>query len=133
MALAKNNSVKVKNYDRSRSIVVSVTWDKLYVKLDPHIKKLQKDSNWKTALGLVVSVGAALFSCEFKPFLGMTADTIMAIFVISFIAAIIYLVYTIYNAITNRKESLRNIVDDLFKDVPYTIDTNEESRTEIQD
>lgn len=126
MALAKNNSVKVKNYDRSGSIVVSVTWDKLYVKLDHHIRNLQKDSNWKAALSLVVSIGAALFSCEFKQFWGMSADTIKAVFVFSFIAAIIYLVYTICNAIGSRKENVSSIVDDIFKDMPYAVDVNEE-------
>ena len=129
MALAKNNSIKIKNYyDRSDSIVVSVTWDKLYVKLDPHIKNLQKDSNWKTALGLVVSIGAALFSCEFKQFWGMSADTIKAVFVLSFIASIIYLAYTICNAIRGRNENLNAIVDDIFKDMSYTIDVDKQAR-----
>lgn len=130
----KTNISKVPNtYDRSQSIMVTTTWDRLYVKLDPHIQLLRKERSWMSALSLVITIILALCTSDFKPFIGMSADTIKAIFVMALLIAVVYLIYAVINAFKSRKETLTNIVNDVFENMTYTIIDEEQSEENIQD
>lgn len=130
----KTNASKVPNtYDRSQSIMVTTTWDRLYVKLDPHIQLLSKERSWMSALSLVLTLILALCTSEFKPFMGMSADTIKALFVLALFIAIVYFIYTVINALKSRKETLTNIVNDVFENMTYTVIDEEQREEDTQD
>lgn len=124
----KSNIVQ-NTYDRSQSIMVTTTWDRLYVKLDPHIKALKKERSWLSALSLIVTIGAALCSAEFKSILGLSADTVNAIFIVALLVSFVYLIIAGWNAFQGRNETLDHIVDDVFKDMTYKVLIDEPADT----
>ena len=121
MAVRNNNNKVPNTFDRSQSIMVHTTWDRLYVKLDPHVQKLRKDRGWEGALGLVVTISITLASADFKSWMGMPADTIRAIFILLLIFSICYFFYTLRNIWNSRKETLKCIVDDVFMNITYGV------------
>ena len=88
---------------------------------------MSKERGWVSALSFVITIILALCTSDFKPFIGMSADTIKALFIMVLIISVVYLIYAIVNAVKCRKETLPYIVDDVFEDMTYKVISEEQT------
>lgn len=75
--------------------VIVITEDKLSLLLEDGIQKLNTRTAWIAPLGIFISCAVALTTSNFRDFGGLKGDSWQAIFVLSAIGAIIWLLFTL--------------------------------------
>lgn len=89
----KHNTVGVNEvHSNVEQEVIEITSDKLRLILNDHIKLMTTRKEWQTPLTLLVTIIIVLFTVEFKQSWGLSPDTWTAIFVISTVFSIIWLI-----------------------------------------
>lgn len=118
MALRRvqDNTVDVTNTINNTSVnLIKITEDKLQNILVTHINNLEKPRDVVGAIALLVTLLGAMLTTEFKETWGLSADTWKGVFIVLFIASVVYLVWVIYNYCKN-KDGVEAIMKDIKND-----------------
>lgn len=102
------------NYTNVSQGIIHITEDKLKVILIEHKDKNHQFYSWTTPLGIFLSCLFATITSNFEDTWGIPASTWHAIFIISTVITVIWLIYAIINAIRNIKERK---IDDLIEKI----------------
>lgn len=98
------------------TVEIHITEDKVKNILNRHFDKISKSKEWINALIFFIPFSLAYFTSDFstKTIFGITlkGEWLNAFFCFVWIAALVYLGITIYNAIKN-KDSVSDIIKDL--------------------
>jgi hypothetical protein len=89
---------------------VQTTEDKLKICLTDHKNLLEAKSKWQTPASIVVSIGLALFTADFKDAFGLGKDVWQAVFVIAFCLSLMWLIITLIR-IPWKKEGADEIIE----------------------
>ena len=90
--------------------VIITTEDKIKISLEKHKKSLENKQSWIAPLGILFTISATLATTEFKDFI-LDANTWGAIFVISGVINIVWLLWSIKGVIKNTQ--LEDIISSL--------------------
>ena len=86
-----------------KSDLIKITEDKLENILLKHVHKLNTDKRWIAPTGIGVSLGLANLTTDFtKTKLGLSPYVWKAMFIILFIASVLWLVITLFSIWNNR-------------------------------
>lgn len=114
MAINKEYSITINNSVSEINInVISITEDKLEIILKDHFDNMRKSNDWIGAIALSITLLIVLVTSEFKD-KWLDAPTWKALFILLFIASLIYSGYCIYNAIVHRN-TLKKLIQDIKK------------------
>ncbi len=75
--------------------VIEITADKLTLILTEHVDCLEKSKEWQLPLSLIITILLVLSTTDFKDSLGLPATTWSAIFLISCVLSIFWLIKTL--------------------------------------
>lgn len=76
--------------------VIEITSDKLCLILNEHIQVMESRTHWQAPLGILITIILVICTAEFKAAFGLTKDTWSAIFIISAILSLIWLIRSLY-------------------------------------
>ena len=111
MGKTKYDSVNTENvYNNTSQNLIRITEDKLENILINHISKIEKKGDWKTPLGIIISIVLALISTQFQDGFFLKASVWEAIFIISLVIAIFVFLYKIYYCL-KIDSSLKSLMD----------------------
>jgi hypothetical protein len=93
--------------------VIITTEDKIRICLSEHLKQMEKKRGWIAPSGILIAIVVALVTSTFKDKFGLDAATWRAIFILSGIVSIGWLIWSIKEAW--KSEKLADIVAELKK------------------
>ncbi|MGX1828750.1 hypothetical protein ACWIE6_10875 [Paenibacillus taichungensis] len=97
--------------------IIITTTDKINLALIQQEKYLHSKKDWITPLSIVLAVLASLAAADFKPFIGISADSWKAIFIIIGVSSAAWLIKCLYCAFIYRnKGSNHEFIERLKKD-----------------
>lgn len=102
------------NYTNVNQNIIHITEDKLIIILLKYREKNKQFYTWTTPLAMFVTCLFTTFTANFESKWGLSADTFDAIFIICTLLSAIWLLYTVINAIKNRKGRK---IEDLIKEI----------------
>ena len=111
MGKTKYESVNTENvYNNTSQNLIRITEDKLENILTNHFLNMEKKGEWKTPLGIAVSIVLALISTQFQDAFFLKAAVWEAIFIVSLVLSGVWLARKIYHG---RKidSSLKTLMD----------------------
>lgn len=76
--------------------VIEITSDKLKIILLEYLDSLHKSNAWQVPLSLVITIALVLTTANFKKFMGFEPDAWAALFLMSFILSIIWLIWVLF-------------------------------------
>lgn len=77
--------------------IIAITEDKLRLRLDEFVKCADKSRDWQFPLGLVVALGIAWLTSDFKDAMGLDKATWRGFFILLTLASVAFLVWTLRN------------------------------------
>lgn len=111
MGKTKYDSVDTENvYNNTSQNLIRITEDKLENILTNHMSNMAKKGDWKTPLGIIVSIVLALISTKFQDAFFLKAAVWEAIFIISLVIALFVFSYKIYHCM-KIDASLKSLMD----------------------
>ena len=75
--------------------IIEITSDKLKIILSNHIATLASRKEWQTPISILLTIIIVLCSSDFKEFLGFSADTWSAVFIMSAGLSTLWLIKTL--------------------------------------
>lgn len=91
--------------------IIEITEDKLKLLLNEHAASVESRSGWQTPLALFVTIVLVLTTTSFKESLGVSADTWLAVFIISAVLCLFWFLRTLLN------RPRENTVEDLLEKI----------------
>jgi predicted phage tail protein len=96
--------LEVEKYHKNVSQeVVEITTDKLRIILSQHIKKIERQKEWQTALGILLALVASLITAEFKTVFGVEAGVWKSLFILGAVASGVWLLLCAFRLL-NRQD-----------------------------
>ncbi|WP_342059142.1 hypothetical protein [Aeromonas sp. OTU364] len=89
--------------------VVQITIDKLTLILNEHSLSQDKCSDWKTPLGISITIVIVLLTTDFKTALSIEASAWKAIFIVSLVLCLGWLARSLYNI--KDKQSISQVIE----------------------
>ena len=77
--------------------VIEITSDKLRLILNEHLQTIYSRDRWQAPLGILITIIVVLSTSDFKPTLGMSKDTLTAIFIMSAVLCVLWLAKSIFS------------------------------------
>lgn len=112
MAIDKNFSITINNTVSEINInVISITEDRLENILNSHFSRISRSKDWIGSVALSITLLIVLVTSDFKD-KWFEAAVWKALFILLFLASLVYTVYCIFNSIKNR-DSVQNIMTDI--------------------
>jgi len=93
--------------------VIVTTEDKIRLCLSNHLDKMEKKKSWLVPIGILVTIILTLVTSDFKD-RAFKAATWQAVFIISGIISLIWLIYSVKDALQSKKAE--DIISELKKD-----------------
>jgi len=89
--------------------VIQVTEDKLRLILKEHVVNIEQKNSWMTPLGVLLSVVTAFSTSSFKDAFGLKAATWEAVFIITGVVSMVWLLKALYTAFDSK--TIDDVVD----------------------
>ena len=100
-------------YKNISSPIICTTEDKIYIVLSKHMKQMEKKRSWIAPSGILITLIAVHATSTFKTALGLSPDTWCAIFIITGVATLLWLILSIKDAMGSKK--IEVIIDEFKK------------------
>lgn len=100
----QNNRFINQTISNTRSNLIEKTEDKLENVLLKHEKETSKAVSWITPLALLLTILIVFLTATFKDFLSINKDVWQAVFILGFVATIVWTIVSGFNAIKFRNE-----------------------------
>ena len=111
MGRTKYDSVDTENvFNNTSQNLIRITEDKLENILTNHFLDMEKKGEWKTPLGIAVSIALALISTQFKDAFFFKAAVWEAVFIISLVLSGVWFVRKFYHS-KKIDSSLKKLMD----------------------
>lgn len=99
---------RVVNLDETEITVTKTKLENCFLK---HEKALNSGSDWKTPLGLIITIILVFLTTEFnKNFMGVEKDSWIAIFIIILIISVVWLIKSCVSKYQNRGENIDTLI-----------------------
>jgi hypothetical protein len=104
--MSKLNAQKIEaeEVDNTKQVLITVTQDRLKLKLREYKEYYSSFTNWTIPLGICLSLSLSYFSSEYKDTFGLNKSVIEACVIICMIISGLWLIYAIIMSIKNYKK-----------------------------
>lgn len=99
-------------FENTQTNIITITEDKLENKLISYTAKVRKCNDWLGALGVFVSISLAMFTSNFKDVLGIKGEAWFHFFLFMGLISFFYLIFCVYNLISNRT-NVKDLINDI--------------------
>jgi len=100
------------------SRIVMTDQDKLYRCLSKHLKNLSTKGNWRTPLGILVTLIVAITTSSFKSILGINSDTWLAVSVIAGLTVLFWFMRSFCRDLRSR--DVEDVIEDIIDDIAWS-------------
>ena len=98
--------------------VIVISEDRLKLKLIEFEKSKKKLYDWVSPLAIFITLIITLLTADFKAALLLSGEEWNAIFIVLAIAALIWLIVSACNVVSNKKITIESVIDEIKKEKP---------------
>lgn len=100
-------------HDNTSTSLINITVDKLKLILSNHLECLGRKSAWQVPLSIFLTIAIVFATAEFKDSLGLSKNTWEAMFLMSGVLSLVWLIYSVakYKSSLTVDELVNKIID----------------------